>query len=144
MSSRAGSVVAAREYDSEDGEQNEEEMEASVEQNLKKVANVRKMRPSAFLFKDLLGIDGEDVMHELKEMHKKAKERQAKKKLIVKVANRHFEWKMKKRMAKLERRRVASIEGSYPRRQLVWRLKYNDRMFLEKRTDIALDGGNRK
>lgn len=72
MSSQAGSVVAAREYDSKDGEQNKEEMEASVEQNLKKMANVQKKKPSAFLFKYLLGIDGEDAMHGLKEMHKTA------------------------------------------------------------------------
>ena len=65
---------------------------------------------------NLLGVDGEHALHSMNEMHNKAKERHTKKELIVKVVNRHFEWKMKKRMAKLERRRDESIKGSYPRR----------------------------
>jgi hypothetical protein len=136
LDGRAGSVVTGDGNQSDiDSESEDESGDAAVESTLKKMANVRKKKRSAVLLHHLLGSDGQEAMHNAKEMHRKEKIREKKKELLVLVANRHFERKMERRMLRLHEKKMQSKTKTYTRRSPAWRSRYRQRM-IERRVDM--------
>jgi hypothetical protein len=85
------------------------------------MANVRKQKRSPLLMRYLLGCDGDDAMHNAQALHTKTRTREQKKEELIMVANKHFEYKMERRMKQLSERKSQSVSNSYTRRKLLWR-----------------------
>lgn len=139
MSSRAGSVARRMEDDDDDSLSDDDDVmnSTTVEECLKRMANVRRKPRSNILFQELLGADGDEAMKGMDVQHMKEKAREINKELVVRVANHHFESKMEKRTEKLAIKRQQSKDKSYRCIELGWRNRYrsaiqNRRIHLNK------------
>ena len=93
---------------------------------LKGVGNISKKPMSLCILKDVLEDDGEDAIHDIKKNFEKDLAIEKRKFDMIKIANRHFENKMEKRMKCIHDKTEKSRLGSYVRRSIPWRDKYDE------------------
>ena len=126
MSSRAGSVVDRNDgYAADSDSDSGDERDASdVTNEAKKVSKVDKKKLSNLIHKDLLGVDGDDAMHDMKKLFERDNERDRKMIDMIHMSNRHFENKMKQRMIRCEANNHKSQVRSYRRGRYKWRNDY--------------------
>ena len=119
-----------------DGEEEEGDTDKKVQTSLKRIGNVQRKRRSPLLLKELLGVDGDDAMHGVKEKHLRSIARTKSRIDSVKFVNRHFEGKLERRMKVLTAATELSKSKQYVRRQRPWKSKFKEVM-REKRNANA-------
>lgn len=129
MSSQAGSIAQPEEMNDDTDNEDQTMNEAAIASSLRNMANVKRKPRSDFLYKELLGIDGNEAMKDDMDVnHLKEKAREKYKEMVITVANRHFEYKMEKRLEKLAHKRAQSSGKSYRVMDLGWRNRYRSIM----------------
>eukprot|EP00956_Cyclotella_meneghiniana_P018747 scaffold31518_cov56-Cyclotella_meneghiniana.AAC.3 len=133
VSSVAGRDEAVQdEVDRSDEEDEEGDTDKKVQTTLKRIGNVQRKKRSPLLFKELLGDDGDDAMHGLKEKHLKSLATTKSRIDTVKIVNKHFEAKLQRRMTSLTAVTEKSLNKTFTRRNRPWKSKSRE-YIVEKR-----------
>ena len=124
------------EDDNSDTEEPELDTDTRIETSLKHLGNVQRKKRSPLLLKELLGDDGDDAMHGMKEKHLKALARTQNRINTVKLVNRHFENKLKQRMDALEVVIHDAANKTFPRRNRRWKSQFKEVMAERRQSRI--------
>ena len=91
---------------------------------MKRLGNVQRKNRSPLLLKELLGEDGDDAMHGMKEKHLKSLAAIKMRVDTVRIVNSHFENKLNRRMDSLKVATEKSENGTFRKRNRCWKSQY--------------------
>lgn len=130
MSSVAGreDVATLNDDENSDGEGEGGDTDKKITTSLQRIGNVQRKKQSPLLFKELLGEDGDDAMHGLKEKHLKSLAITKNRISTVRIVNKHFEDKLARRMDLLKTVTEHSLKESYPKCNKAWKSQYRQYM----------------
>lgn len=133
MSSVAGADEDRAQYNENSDDDDDGDTDKKIQTSLKNLGNVQRKKKSPLLFKDLLGEDGDDAMHGMKERHIKSLATIKNRIDTVRLVNSHFEGKIKRRMDLLDVVTEQSTKKTFHKRNRPWKTKFKN-YILEKRT----------
>ena len=119
--------------DSSSSDESDSEGVDGVANEAKKVSRIPKKKLSPLIRKDLLGVDGDDAMHNAKKLYEKEKAREQKMIELIQISNGHFENKMKERMKRCLVNKRQSVDRLYKIHGFAWRKDFKA-ILDEKRT----------
>ena len=109
--------------------------DVKIGDSLKRLGNVAKKCMSKHILSDMLGVDGDKVMVNVKEAREDKLKKELRKLNTIYMSVLHFDRKMKKRLTNLNQSLHESKTKTYSRKSYDWRDRYDEIMEAKQQQD---------